>query len=140
MQIVTYYADWQTGFHADVRYEGTASYPEDYNNNNNNNNGAYSSSKQYGSSGVNSGFNSGVSNQYPTSNNNYNNGNSGYNSASSSVSIKDLSGPGTPYNPNNYDNEGFNYNSNDYNNGYQNYDTFSGYSNKGRTNTAYGTH
>ncbi|KAI8433815.1 hypothetical protein MSG28_015779 [Choristoneura fumiferana] len=27
-QIVTYHADWQTGFHADVRYEGEARYPE----------------------------------------------------------------------------------------------------------------
>ncbi|CAH1396135.1 unnamed protein product [Nezara viridula] len=27
-QIVTYHADWKTGFHADVRYEGTATYPE----------------------------------------------------------------------------------------------------------------
>ncbi|KAF9796278.1 hypothetical protein SFRURICE_005197, partial [Spodoptera frugiperda] len=32
-QIVTYHADWQTGFHADVRYEGQAKYPEPtYNN------------------------------------------------------------------------------------------------------------
>ncbi|KRT82726.1 Insect cuticle protein [Oryctes borbonicus] len=30
-QIVTYYADWQTGFHADVRYEGQAQYPDQYN-------------------------------------------------------------------------------------------------------------
>jgi len=30
-QIVTYTADWRTGFHADVRYEGTASYPDQYN-------------------------------------------------------------------------------------------------------------
>nr|FAA00645.1 TPA: putative cuticle protein [Bombyx mori] len=27
-QIVTYHADWQTGFHADVRYVGEARYPE----------------------------------------------------------------------------------------------------------------
>lgn len=27
-QIVTYHADWRTGFHADVRYEGQAKYPE----------------------------------------------------------------------------------------------------------------
>ncbi|XP_024223212.1 N66 matrix protein-like isoform X2 [Bombus vosnesenskii] len=43
-QIVTYTADWRTGFHADVRYEGTPTYPDQYNtqnngyNNNNNNN------------------------------------------------------------------------------------------------------
>ncbi|KAK9709653.1 Insect cuticle protein [Popillia japonica] len=30
-QIVTYYADWQTGFHADVRYEGQPRYPDQYN-------------------------------------------------------------------------------------------------------------
>ncbi|KAL0117938.1 hypothetical protein PUN28_008963 [Cardiocondyla obscurior] len=29
-QIVTYTADWRTGFHADVRYEGTANYPDQY--------------------------------------------------------------------------------------------------------------
>ncbi|XP_044766484.1 pro-resilin-like [Coccinella septempunctata] len=34
-QIVTYWADWQSGFHADVRYEGEARYPDQYNNNNN---------------------------------------------------------------------------------------------------------
>ncbi|XP_039281095.1 pro-resilin isoform X2 [Nilaparvata lugens] len=28
LQIVSYVADWATGFHADVRYEGQASYPE----------------------------------------------------------------------------------------------------------------
>ncbi|XP_032524493.2 pro-resilin-like [Danaus plexippus] len=28
VQIVTYHADWKTGFHADVRYEGQARYPE----------------------------------------------------------------------------------------------------------------
>ncbi|KAK9511161.1 hypothetical protein O3M35_005774 [Rhynocoris fuscipes] len=27
-QIVTYHADWKTGFHADVKYEGEARYPE----------------------------------------------------------------------------------------------------------------
>lgn len=30
-QIVTYTADWRTGFHADVRYEGTPIYPDQYN-------------------------------------------------------------------------------------------------------------
>jgi hypothetical protein len=34
-QIVTYTADWRTGFHADVRYEGTATYPDQYNTQNN---------------------------------------------------------------------------------------------------------
>ncbi|XP_031357368.1 pro-resilin-like [Photinus pyralis] len=65
IQIVTYYADWQTGFHADVRYEGTASYPEDYGH------------RQYGPPGY---------------------GGSGNSPATSSVSIKDYSGPATPYN------------------------------------------
>ncbi|KAL1502361.1 hypothetical protein ABEB36_007510 [Hypothenemus hampei] len=27
-QIVTYWADWKTGFHADVKYEGEATYPQ----------------------------------------------------------------------------------------------------------------
>ena len=46
-QIVTYTADWRTGFHADVRYEGVATYPDQYNTNNNgynNNAGAGSTS------------------------------------------------------------------------------------------------
>lgn len=80
-QIVTYYADWQTGFHADVRYEGTAHYPEQYNN---------GPSNQYGAPG---GFQG-----------------SGHNGdfgapATSSVSIMDYSsGSGAPYNVgNNYD-------------------------------------
>ncbi|XP_045529287.1 pro-resilin-like [Pieris brassicae] len=30
-QIVSYHADWQTGFHADVRYEGEAHYPQNNN-------------------------------------------------------------------------------------------------------------
>jgi len=34
-QIVTYTADWRTGFHANVRYEGTATYPDQYNTQNN---------------------------------------------------------------------------------------------------------
>lgn len=28
LQIVRYTADWKTGFHADVQYEGQASYPD----------------------------------------------------------------------------------------------------------------
>lgn len=42
-QIVTYTADWRTGFHADVRYEGVAQYPDQYNTGNN---GGYNSNAQ----------------------------------------------------------------------------------------------
>ncbi|XP_045781101.1 pro-resilin-like [Maniola jurtina] len=31
LQIVTYHADWRTGYHANVRYEGEARYPENNN-------------------------------------------------------------------------------------------------------------
>ncbi|XP_044255401.1 pro-resilin-like [Tribolium madens] len=50
-QIVTYYADWQTGFHADVRYEGVAHYPEHYNNyqGGNNYNSGYNNGNNYDS-------------------------------------------------------------------------------------------
>ncbi|OXU32062.1 hypothetical protein TSAR_002867 [Trichomalopsis sarcophagae] len=83
-QIVTYTADWRTGFHADVRYEGVAQYPDQYNtgnqgynnnaNNNNNNNGGYDYA---GSNSIDSGYNNG-GNQ-----GGYNNyqGNSGFNNA-----------------------------------------------------------
>ncbi|NP_001161315.1 cuticular protein RR-2 family member 23 precursor [Nasonia vitripennis] len=82
-QIVTYTADWRTGFHADVRYEGEAQYPDQYNTgnqgynnnaNNNNNNGGYDYA---GSNSIDSGYNNG-GNQ-----GGYNNyqGNSGFNNA-----------------------------------------------------------
>ncbi|KAK9871467.1 hypothetical protein WA026_012841 [Henosepilachna vigintioctopunctata] len=69
-QIVTYWADWQTGFHADVRYEGEAHYPEQYNNQGYNyqHGGNNEPSNQYG---VPAGFN----------NNAHNGGYSGYNNA-----------------------------------------------------------
>nr|XP_023020354.1 pro-resilin-like [Leptinotarsa decemlineata] len=55
-QIVTYWADWQSGFHADVRYEGEAQFPDQYNKDNRGyNNGGY---------GNGGGYNGGVSNQY----------------------------------------------------------------------------
>lgn len=61
-QIVTYTADWRTGFHADVRYEGTATYPDQYNtqnngynNNNNNNNQGY----DFQGNSINNGYNGG---------------------------------------------------------------------------------
>lgn len=84
-QIVTYYADWQTGYHADVRYEGTAHYPEQYNN---------GPSNQYGAPnfvGGNSqgGYQGSPSGEYGAP-------------ATSSVSIKDYSsGGGTAYNAGN---------------------------------------
>nr|XP_034185559.1 probable serine/threonine-protein kinase clkA [Osmia lignaria] len=74
-QIVTYTADWRTGFHADVRYEGTATYPDQYNTQNNgyNNNNAYNNNNQAG--GQNFGY------QGNNNNNNapavYNGGNNG---------------------------------------------------------------
>lgn len=92
-QIVTYYADWQTGFHADVRYEGTAHYPEG-----NRNNFGYPTN-QYG----------------PPPAPAYNNYQGG--PATSSVNIvKDLAGP-APYNGgyNNYNNNGYNYDNPNYN-------------------------
>ncbi|KAL3275744.1 hypothetical protein HHI36_020490 [Cryptolaemus montrouzieri] len=52
-QIVTYWADWQTGFHADVRYEGEAQYPTQYNNNQ----GGYNYNEPSGQYGAPSGFN-----------------------------------------------------------------------------------
>lgn len=65
-QIVTYTADWRTGFHADVRYEGEATFPDQYNNNNNNNNDNKNN---------NGGFNSNGNNNYYNNNNGYNNNN-----------------------------------------------------------------
>nr|XP_022905382.1 pro-resilin-like [Onthophagus taurus] len=82
-QIVTYYADWQTGFHADVRYEGEAQYPDQYNNNNNNN-GYNNPGNQYTPpviSGGTQGYNNNNynNNNYDNQNYNNNNGGSGYN-------------------------------------------------------------
>jgi hypothetical protein len=76
-QIVTYTADWRTGFHADVRYEGVAQFPDQYNtgvqggyndnlngnvNNNNNNNNHHQNHNQ---------------NHHQNHNNNNNNNNNG---------------------------------------------------------------
>ncbi|XP_043497424.1 probable serine/threonine-protein kinase clkA [Polistes fuscatus] len=84
-QIVTYTADWRTGFHADVRYEGTATYPDtyntqkngyNYNNNNNNNNQGY----DFQGNGINNGYNEGNNANYNNNNNNnYRHGGSNYN-------------------------------------------------------------
>ncbi|KAF5279487.1 hypothetical protein FQA39_LY05597 [Lamprigera yunnana] len=75
LQIVTYYADWQTGFHADVRYEGTPSYPDHLGGNLQYGVPAPPPSHQYES-----GFNGNLNTP-----------------ATSSVTIKDYSGPDTPY-------------------------------------------
>ncbi|XP_035728632.1 probable serine/threonine-protein kinase clkA [Vespa mandarinia] len=83
-QIVTYTADWRTGFHADVRYEGTATYPDQYNtqnnaynNNNNNNNQGYDFQGNSINNGYNGGNNAGYNNN--NNNNNYKYGGSNYN-------------------------------------------------------------
>lgn len=143
-QIVTYYADWQTGFHADVRYEGTANYPETYGNG-----GFGGPSSNYGPPAFNNGPHHGpVSNQY---------GGPGFGGAqapaTSSVSIKDYSGPGTPYHADSngygYGNGNGNGNGNNYNggynlgNGYQNggYDSYANagaFGSKIRPSAAYG--
>ncbi|XP_031830123.1 uncharacterized protein LOC116425939 [Nomia melanderi] len=78
-QIVTYTADWRTGFHADVRYEGTATYPDQYNtqnngyNNNNQGGQGFGYQGNNGGAGYNSGSDGGYNYQSPNSN--YNNGN-----------------------------------------------------------------
>lgn len=132
-QIVTYYADWQSGFHADVRYEGTAQYPDQQQQypgnayqNPGNQYGAPNLNNQYGAPFNNQGFNS------PSS-------------ASSSVTIKDFSGPSTPYNTgshNNNNNGGYNYANNGNNfNGADNYDSYANNGNFGsrsRPSTGYG--
>lgn len=121
-QIVTYYADWQSGFHADVRYEGSASYPEQFGN----------PSNQYGAPGFGAGNQ--PSNQYGTP---YNTGNQGFgNGASSSVTIKDFSGPGTPFNVN----AGSGYASNGLvsQNGYDSYANGGNFGSKSRPTAVYG--
>ncbi|KAJ8922100.1 hypothetical protein NQ315_004032 [Exocentrus adspersus] len=60
-QIVTYWADWQSGFHADVRYEGEAQYPDQPNKGGyGNGNGGYNGGGGYS----NGGYSNGVSNEY----------------------------------------------------------------------------
>ncbi|KAK0170102.1 hypothetical protein PV328_010705 [Microctonus aethiopoides] len=80
-QIVTYTADWRTGFHADVRYEGEATYPDQYNNGYNNNN---------------------------NNNNNINNNNNGYNPGYNNYNNYD--NVGYNYNQNNQNSYNGNYN------------------------------
>ncbi|KYQ54340.1 Pro-resilin, partial [Trachymyrmex zeteki] len=91
-QIVTYTADWRTGFHADVRYEGTPIYPDQYNTQNAGYNagqgfiggggsgytggnqggynypsggGHYDNNYQFGSNAIESSYNNGGRNNYP---------------------------------------------------------------------------
>ncbi|XP_074099036.1 uncharacterized protein LOC141527447 [Cotesia typhae] len=83
-QIVTYTADWRTGFHADVRYEGEATYPDQYNtgynNNNNNNFNNYNNNPGYNNNYNNQnnyqrGYDYNPGNQQGAFNNNNNNNN-----------------------------------------------------------------
>ncbi|XP_076683790.1 uncharacterized protein LOC143376898 isoform X2 [Andrena cerasifolii] len=93
-QIVTYTADWRTGFHADVRYEGTATYPDQYNTQNNGYNANNQGGQGFGyqgnnvGSGYNGGNNGGYNYQPPSGNfnngNNYNNYQFGSNSLDNS--------------------------------------------------------
>ncbi|XP_058791238.1 pro-resilin-like [Phymastichus coffea] len=84
-QIVTYTADWRTGFHADVRYEGVAQYPDQYNqgyNANANNQGGYDYPTNNNiDAGYNAGGNHGGYNNYQGGggNSGYNGGGGGYN-------------------------------------------------------------
>ncbi|XP_043263672.1 pro-resilin-like isoform X1 [Colletes gigas] len=89
-QIVTYTADWRTGFHADVRYEGTATYPDQYNTQNNANNNP--TDQRFGLQGNNiaAGYNGGRGTNnggynYQSPNGNYNNGNNNYQFGSNSL-------------------------------------------------------
>ncbi|XP_066597998.1 pro-resilin-like [Prorops nasuta] len=94
-QIVTYTADWRTGFHADVRYEGVATYPDQYNTNNGYNRG--NSGYDYQSNNIGIGYNPGNNggnyynngnnyNQYQSGASNYNNfgARNGYNTGTPS--------------------------------------------------------
>ncbi|XP_046628052.1 pro-resilin-like isoform X2 [Neodiprion virginianus] len=123
-QIVTYTADWRTGFHADVRYEGVASYPDQYNNNNNNNNNNnynnnYNNNNGYNDLNANSldtGYNGAGNNGAYNGNNNYHGSNGNYNTGVgvSGVNNNYANGHNNNYNDNNYDgnslNGGYNYN------------------------------
>ncbi|XP_046434225.1 probable ATP-dependent RNA helicase ddx42 isoform X2 [Neodiprion fabricii] len=121
-QIVTYTADWRTGFHADVRYEGVASYPDQYNNNNNNNNNYnnnYNNNNGYNDLNANSldtGYNGAGNNGAYNGNNNYHGSNGNYNTGVgvSGVNNNYANGHNNNYNDNNYDgnslNGGYNYN------------------------------
>ncbi|XP_046490984.1 pro-resilin-like isoform X2 [Neodiprion pinetum] len=126
-QIVTYTADWRTGFHADVRYEGVASYPDQYNNNNNNNNNNnynnnnnnYNNNNGYNDLSANSldtGYNGAGNNGAYNGNNNYHGSNGNYNTGVgvSGVNNNYANGHNNNYNDNNYDgnslNGGYNYN------------------------------
>ncbi|XP_071632056.1 uncharacterized protein [Temnothorax longispinosus] len=73
-QIVTYTADWRTGFHADVRYEGTATYPDQYNTGYNAGQGFGYQGNQIGGGGGFTGGNQGGYN-YPQGGGHYNNAN-----------------------------------------------------------------
>ncbi|XP_057317921.1 probable WRKY transcription factor protein 1 [Microplitis mediator] len=130
IQIVTYTADWRTGFHADVRYEGEATYPDQYNtgynnNNNNNNNNGYNNNN-LNNNNNNLGYN----------NNNFNNYNNapGYNYDNPNPNPTNTYQRGYNYNPgnqgpynNNNNNNNYQFGSqghNQYNNGYSGSNSF----------------
>ncbi|XP_043484992.1 pro-resilin-like [Leptopilina heterotoma] len=119
-QIVTYTADWRTGFHADVRYEGVATYPDQYNTNNNGYNNNAPSGYDYPGNNIDNSYNTGNNAGY----NNYQNGGGNYNA-----------GPNYnyQYGSNSVDN---NYNSNNFN-------SYAGYSSNsfgsGSPTPTYGT-
>ncbi|KAK5639803.1 hypothetical protein RI129_010614 [Pyrocoelia pectoralis] len=101
-QIVTYYADWQSGFHADVRYEGTATYPEDYGHRPSQN---YGIPNQYGPPAYDGNDYSGPATPYNTNagyanNDGYNNyQNNGYDSYSNPENYASRIGPTPTYGP-----------------------------------------
>ncbi|XP_011497444.1 PREDICTED: pro-resilin-like [Ceratosolen solmsi marchali] len=107
-QIVTYTADWRTGFHADVRYEGVAQFPDQYNTgnqgyNNNANNANNNAAYDYVGNNIDSAYNNvagnrGGYNNYQSAANNYNSG-SNYNYQYGSNSVDSGYSSGNSFGP-----------------------------------------